>query len=86
MSQNNLTWGKFAQYVLPVILTALIAVIGFLVAQVISLRTEIGDLKVQLAQEVGKVQVQLGRQDVTVRNLSNKIDAITQTRFRGDSE
>lgn len=73
MPDNSFTWGKFAQYVLPVLLTALIAVIGFLVMQILSLSEQIGELKVQL-----------GRQEVTVRNLSSKIDAITITRFRGE--
>ncbi len=88
---NNITWGKIAQILIPIVLTILVAVIGFLVTQVMSIRSDmelrLGELRVQNAKDFGKVQEQLGRQDVVIKNVASKIDMITITRFRGnDSE
>ena len=90
---GNITWSKLGQSILPIILTALIGIIGFLVVQIIQLRSENGNIKECVAMNYGKVSEQMGRQEVTVKNLSTKIDlltakidSITVTRIRGDGE
>lgn len=75
---------KVALVILPIILTALVAVIGFLVMQIIDLKSEIGDIKTTMATNHGNLSIQLGRQEVTVRNLSAKIDAITVIKVKED--
>lgn len=86
---NNITWSKIAQILIPIVLTILVAVIGFLVTQVMSIRSDmelrLGELRVQNAKDFGKVQEQLGRQDVVIKNVASKIDMITITRFRGNA-
>jgi len=81
-SGNGVTWGKIAQVAISVILTALIAVIGFLVTQVMSLKDEISELKVNEAQHYGQLSKDIALQELTVKNLSAKIDKITVTRLR----
>lgn len=74
--KDSITWSKVAQVALPIVLTALIAVLGFLVTQVISLKDEAADLRVETAKSYGDLSKDIALQDFTVRNLSNKIDKI----------
>jgi len=72
--------------VLPILLTALLAVISFLVMQILGLKSEISDLRVCESQHYGKLSKDIGIQEIIVRNLSSKIDRITVTVIRGDEE
>ena len=78
MPENDSTWAKVLQYVMPLIMAlviGLIALICFVIKQNFCLNDEL--------QEV-KLSVRL--QDATMQNLAQKIDAITYTtlRERGD--
>ena len=80
MPENDSTWAKVLQYVMPLIMAlviGLIALICFVIKQNFCLNDEL--------QEV-KLSVRL--QDATMQNLAQKIDAITYTtlRERGDEE
>ena len=80
MPENDSTWARVLQYVMPLIMAlviGLIALICFVIKQNFCLNDEL--------QEV-KLSVRL--QDATMQNLAQKIDAITYTtlRERGDEE
>lgn len=79
---DNSTWTKIVNIAIPILLTALIAVIGFLVTQIMSLKDEISDLRVKEAEHFGSLSKDLAVRDVTLKNLSSKIDSITETRVR----
>jgi hypothetical protein len=92
-TNNGVPWSKIALGVLSFLLTALLAVFGFVLSELMDLKGDIGDLKghmgdlqVQEAQRYGEIREQLGRQQVTVKTLSTKIDSITVTRVREEIE
>lgn len=81
-NDTSSTWTKIVNIALPILLTALIAVIGFLVTQIMALKDEIADLRVREAEHFGSLSKDLAIRDVTLKNLSSKIDGITITRIR----
>lgn len=80
--QDSSTWTKIVNIAIPILLTALIGVIGFLVTQIMSLKDEVADLRVKEAEHYGSLSKDLAVRDVTLQNLSSKIDSITVTRIR----
>jgi len=83
---TNLTWGKVAQIIVPILLTALLGVLGFLVKQNMDFKSEMGNMKEAMATNHGELKGELGRQGVTVKNLSRKIDAITVIKIKVNNE
>jgi len=73
---------KIFQILLPILLTALLATIGFLVSQVISLKGEIADLRVCEMDHFGELSKDMALHGLTIQNLSSKIDRIETVRVR----
>lgn len=82
-NSNSITWSKVGPIALPVILTALVTVIGFLVMQIMSLKDEIADLRVSEAEHFGQLSAELGRHKFRLEALSAKIGSVTEIRIRG---
>lgn len=76
----------WTQIIVTALGAALIAILSFFGYQLFEIRKEQGNIKECVAQNHGKVMEQFGRLEVTVKVHSAKLDAITATRLRGDTD
>ena len=72
------TWSKVASFIVPVILTALVTVLIFLMTQIMGLKEQIADLRVDSAAQYGQLSKDLAIQELRIKVIDDRIERLVQ--------
>ncbi len=75
---GNAFWGQISKLILPLVLGAIFTILGFIVLQMLSVKDDITELRVDGAKNFGELSKSDALHELTQLNLSAKIDEIKE--------